>query len=63
MTVAQINAMHKITGNFALSETKKVNLTMWRDSSDITLSFMNDIGEVWRYTIKSDGTWEGEISE
>lgn len=60
MTVAQIRRMAKLTED--LPEDRKVNFTAWRDSTYVTLTFMNNEGDVWRYGIETTGTYKGELS-
>lgn len=62
MTVAQIKKMAELVAEWKLAEDKKVNFTTWRDVTYVTLSFMNNDGEVWRYNIQRDGTYTGERS-
>lgn len=55
MTVAQIRALAELTKN--LDVTRKVNFTTWRDKIYVTLSFMDNEGEVQRYDIERDGSY------
>lgn len=62
MTVAQFRSISEILAQHGMNAEKKVNFTIWRDQTYVTLSFMNPEGEFWRYDIQRDGSYTGEQS-